>query len=1000
MPKILAIDDKPDNLVTLSALLRNLMPDCAVITALSGREGIGKAAADGPDVVLLDVKMPDMDGFETCRRLGAKEDTKRIPVIMITAVKTDAESRIKGLECGANAFLAKPIDPSELVSQVRVALRIKKAEDELRQERNLLEKVVQERTDSLRRSEERFRLLAENARDTIWTMDMDLRYTYMSPFVKQTLGYTPEEFIAIPWNEVLAPSSLELCLQVLAEELEIEKRSDKDLLRARTIEVEQIHKSGKIVPAEIKLTFIRNEAGQATGILGYTRDVTDRKSAEEEKRRTRERADRLATETAVIAEIGRVIGSSPDIDEVYDAFAAEVKKLILFDSLMINLYERDRDALQIAYVSGLDIPTRRKTDLLPFRGSIMESISQGRQGLLIQGESSEEIGKKYPILTPLLREGWKSLLYVPLVSADHAIGVLVFRSKNETAYGEQDLRLAERIGMQIAGAVANARLFAELKKTEQSLRESEERFRLAYSTSPDAININRMSDGLFVDINEGFTRLTGFTREDVLGKTSLEVDIWCSSSDRRILVQGLQERGYYENLEADFRRQDGSVTTALMSARVIELQGVPHILSITRDIGDRKRIEEENLRLTERLQRAEKMEALGTLAGGVAHDLNNVLGIVVGYAGMLLDDVAGSSPLRSDLMNILTGGERAAAIVQDLLTLARRGVSNRKVLNLSRMVADFQHSPEFKTIFSYHPSVRVKVDIEPDGLNISGSPVHIGKTLCNLISNACEAMPNGGVLTIRTANQYIDKPVQGYDEVREGDYVLLSVSDTGEGIRPEDLQRIFEPFYTKKVMGRSGTGLGLAVVWGTVKDHHGYINVQSEEGRGSVFTVYFPVTREEVTAEQVAVPVSEYMGRGESILVVDDVKGQRELAMAMLRRLNYSVTSVAGGEEAVDWLKDHAADLLVLDMIMDPGMDGLETYRAILKTHPRQRAIIVSGFSESERVNAAQALGAGAYVRKPYVVEKLGLAVRKELDRQLPLIRDDLPPVPAGVQSQ
>jgi CheY-like chemotaxis protein len=182
-------------------------------------------------------------------------------------------------------------------------------------------------------------------------------------------------------------------------------------------------------------------------------------------------------------------------------------------------------------------------------------------------------------------------------------------------------------------------------------------------------------------------------------------------------------------------------------------------------------------------------------------------------------------------------------------------------------------------------------------------------------------------------------------------------------------------------MGRSGTGLGLAVVWGTVKDHHGYINVESEEGKGSTFTLYFPVTREAITAEHVAVPISEYMGSGESILVVDDVKEQRDLAAGMLSKLNYNVSSVSSGEEALLYLKEHTIDLMLLDMIMDPGMDGLDTYRSVLKIRPKQKAIIVSGFSETDRVKTARDLGAGAYVRKPYIKEKLGLAVRKELDR-------------------
>jgi len=387
--------------------------------------------------------------------------------------------------------------------------------------------------------------------------------------------------------------------------------------------------------------------------------------------------------------------------------------------------------------------------------------------------------------------------------------------------------------------------------------------------------------------------------------------------------------------------------------------------------------------LQARLQRAEKMEALGTLAGGVAHDLNNVLGIVVGYSELLLHKTDESNPIRPHVVNIMNGGERAAAIVQDLLTLARRGVQTRKVINLNTTIHEFQKSPEFEKMCSFHPNAQIKTDLNADLLNITGSPVHLSKTFFNLVSNAVEAMPNGGMIAVTTSNEYLDKPIQGYDDVKEGDYVVLSVSDTGEGIPSADLKRIFEPFYTKKVMGRSGTGLGLAVVWGTVKDHNGYIDLRSEEGKGTTFTLYFPVTRKELSEDQPSVFVSEYMGHGESILVVDDVEEQRDLAAQMLTKLNYTVATVAGGEAAVEYVKKTRVDLIVLDMIMEPGIDGLDTYRKIIEIHPKQKAVIVSGFSETERVNQARALGAGAYVKKPYVLERLGLAVKKELHKSI-----------------
>jgi PAS domain S-box-containing protein len=600
-----------------------------------------------------------------------------------------------------------------------------------------------------------------------------------------------------------------------------------------------------------------DDQGNFLYFFGVGIDITDRKRAEEELIESEKAARQLAQENELIAEIGKIISSTLDIDKVYERFAEEVRKVIPIDRISVNIINPKDNTCTNAYISGIELPHRKTDDHYPIAFTVTEEVSLARRSVLINEENYKDSLDRFPGSAEIFQRGLRSLMATPLISEDKVIGALHFRSTKPNIYSDKELKLAERVSYQIAGAIANAQLYREREQAEEKRRSIEER-----------------------------------------------------------------------------------------------------------------------------LQRAEKMEALGSLAGGVAHDLNNVLGIVVGYAEMLLLDTDKSSPIRPELLNIMSGGQRAAAIVQDLLTLARRGVSGRKVLNLNKIIADSQQSPEFKNLSSYHPSIRIKADLEPDLLNVSGSSVHLGKTLFNLVSNASEAMPKGGILTIKTANRYLDRPIQGYDEVREGDYVVLSVSDTGEGIPAADLKRIFEPFYTKKVMGRSGTGLGLAVVWGTVKDHNGYINVESEEGKGSTFTLYFPVTREDITAEAAAISISEYMGKDESILVVDDVKGQRDLAAGMLRKLNYNVTTVSSGEEAIAYLKERKIDLLVLDMIMDPGMDGLDTYRSILEIHPKQKAIIVSGFSESDRVHAAQAMGAGAYVRKPYVIEKLGVAVRKELDRK------------------
>jgi PAS domain S-box-containing protein len=279
MPKILAVDDKMDNLITLSALLKNLMTGCAVITARSGPEGIAKAKAERPDVILLDIKMPDMDGFETCRRLMSDESTRRIPVIMITAIKSDTQSRIKGLETGANAFLSKPIDEVELISQVKVALRIKEAEDALRTERDSLERVVEERTTALKEREERFRSLVESTSDWIWAINAEGRYFYTSPQVGDFLGYKPDE--------VLGKTPFDFMPQKEAERV---KGIFQEILKARRpfkgLENLNVKKNGEPVVLETSGIPIFDAAGNFGGYHGVDRDITERKRAEDALRKS------------------------------------------------------------------------------------------------------------------------------------------------------------------------------------------------------------------------------------------------------------------------------------------------------------------------------------------------------------------------------------------------------------------------------------------------------------------------------------------------------------------------------------------------------------------------------------------------------------------------------------------------------------------------------------------------------------------------------------------
>jgi len=533
------------------------------------------------------------------------------------------------------------------------------------------------------------------------------------------------------------------------------------------------------------------------------------------------------------------------------------------------------------------------------------------------------------------------------------------------------------------------RYILERKKTEEELYESRRRLEDIIEFLPDAtLVIDR--EGKVIAWNRAIETLTGVSKDQMLGKGDYEYATPFYGERRPILIDyALHPEMELEHDYTAFQR----VGNVLFGEAYTP--GIPpgdfHVYATASVLHDSKgnviaaieciRDDTERKKLADRLNRAEKMEGLGRLAGGVAHDMNNVLGVLVGCADLLRASLPKDTPYWKYADDILNSGLRGAAIIQDLLTLARRGVAVSEVVNLNSIVDDYLKTPEFDKLKGDHPAVKINVELADGLLNTRGSPVHLSKTLANLVSNAVEALPGSGEIVIRTENRYLDVPIQGYDSMKEGDYTVLSVSDTGKGISDLDMGKIFEPFYTNKVMGRSGTGLGLAVVWGTVKDHDGYIDVKSEEGVGSTFTIYLPVTREEIVKRKKIVDSLAYRGKGETILVVDDVKEQRELAINMLGVLGYTVEAATSGEEAVELLSGKTVDLLLLDMVMEPGMDGLETYRKVLETHPGQKAVIVSGFSETDRVKKAQALGAGAFVRKPYILEKIGLAVRRELDR-------------------
>ena len=577
------------------------------------------------------------------------------------------------------------------------------------------------------------------------------------------------------------------------------------------------------------------------------------------------------------------------------------------------------------------------------------------------------------------------------LNAVAAISVAVLVRGLQSVSRRQEVTLAalkqERADLIQARETLQAEV-AERVRAERSLGDSEARYRFLTENIDDVIWTMDM-DLNYTYISPAVDRLQDWSPEAIM---AMSLDQVMPPASMKIAMDILAEHfalgtatgdfNRRSTFEAELYRSDGScVPVEITALFMVDDDGQPEgILGVSRDITERLKAQQEKQDLQFKLVRAKKMEALGLLAGGVAHDLNNILSGVLSYPELLLMDLDRESPLRKPLETIRDSGQRAAAVVSDLITVARGVASQQDVLDLNSLIKTFMGGPEFRELRQGHASVSIERKLDPALLYVKGSAVHLEKALMNLLANAVEAVETRGTVQVSTGNRYLDQPLPGQGESDVGEYVVLSVADNGPGISTEDQERIFEPFYSRKIMGRSGTGLGLTVVWNTVRDHDGFIHLRSGDG-GTVFDLYLPASRQMPSGQRETVSVGEFMGKGEIILVVDDEAAQREIAGGMLSRIGYRPEVAAGGEAALAYLKEHSVDLLLLDMMMPPGINGRETYQRAVAMVPGLKAVLASGYAETAEVRAAQRLGAGKYLKKPYGLADLARAVREELDR-------------------
>ena len=525
--------------------------------------------------------------------------------------------------------------------------------------------------------------------------------------------------------------------------------------------------------------------------------------------------------------------------------------------------------------------------------------------------------------------------------------------------------------LQMAHALAKKWFLTQQAKSQ--LLNLEERFAKAFKSSPVPMSIQSLNDYRYLDVNDSFSQMTGYGRDEVVGKSSLDLNLWPDAPARRILLDQLAEGRSLRNVEAKVRAKNGLEKLTLMSAELTTLGNERFALISENDISQR-------LELEGQLRQAQKMEAVGHLAAGVAHDFRNILTVIQGHTCLRLLDPELDTKTAMSLRQINDSVERASNLTQQLLAFSRKQIMRMEVVDMNHLLRHL--SGMLSRVIGEH--VTLQYDFcEP--LPYSEVDVcSIEQVVLNMAVNARDAMPNGGSLRISTSLAQVDAAyADSHPEARAGQFVCITVTDTGCGMDERTKSRLFEPFFTTKEVGK-GTGMGLATAYGLIKQHRGWIEAESELGKGSSFKVFLPTTNKPLPAkEKVQAPTPQSAGGKETILVVEDEELVREFVASLLRDCGYKVLQAGNGVEALTVWRDAAAqiDLLLTDVVMPQKMSGIELADKLRREKEQLRVIFTSGYSLELLDDQVRSRTEFNFLPKPYAPAKLKELIRTCLDR-------------------
>jgi len=872
-----------------------------------------------PDtLLLLDYKLPDMTADKVIERLV--EQNYEVPFIIMTG-HGDEKIAVEMMKTGARDYLVKDANFLDLLPAV-----VNQVMNEL-----LTRKRLEDAEEALKESEKLHDSILNTIPDIIYRLDLDGNITFISNAVKN-YGYSSGELIGTNILELVHPEDREKAVYGINEK-RTGDRSTK-LLEVRLLTSNHVTATSKVksrgienepvflISAEGLYTSTKPKTRTLIGVQGIARDITKRKKAEEALRKSENRYKLLINAITsyvytVTVENGKPAKTShgPRCVDVtgYTSEEFEADPYLWFNMVHEKDREQVRDQAERVLSGEGDPPLEHR---------------------IIRKDGTLRWVRNVPV--PHYDTGGKLIAYDGII---------------------EDI--------------------TERKQMEEALQRSEAKYRDLVETSYDLIwQIN--TDGRFIYLNPAWKNTLGYGIDEMLGRKFSDFqkpDIaeqhrkffqenFISQKQIRLGRKGKKFINYETRLMSKSGEEVYLVANAIpmcdAAGNIIGRQGT------AMDITSRKKADEEKRKLEKQLFQAQKMESIGRLAGGIAHDFNNILTGIMGYAELLknrFNDTSTNDGRAADV--IFNGAERAANLTKQLLGFAQEGKYNLVPLNINDVIKDSLKVAE--KIFE--KKIKVTLNFEKHINKVEADKNQLDQVLMNLLINAKDAMPSGGEIHIKTETVCFDtRYTEKVPELEPGCYVKISVTDTGTGMPKEVQERIFDPFFTTKGSGK-GTGLGLATVYGIIKNHKGHINVCSEIGAGTTFTICLPVSEKEIVEKEEDITV---ITGDERILIVDDEAIIRNLAKEMLEMLEYKVLLAENGIEAVKIYREKKdeIDLVLLDMIM-PDMAGRETFFELKKINPDVKAILLSGFSQDDKANEILNEGVQGFIPKPFKMHEL-----------------------------